>query len=39
MSEIGKHAAIFFEKFLEQVGTKYNYRAIAGIIFSLREKV
>ena len=37
MSEIGKHAAIFFEKFLEQVGTKYNYRAIAGII-SLRKK-
>jgi hypothetical protein len=37
MGEIGKHAAIFFEKFLEQVDSKYNYRAIAGII-SLRKK-
>lgn len=37
MKQIGEHAEIFFEKFLEQVGNKYNYRVITGIL-SLRKK-
>lgn len=37
MEEIGEHAAVFFEKFLEAVENKYNYRAIAGIL-SLKKK-
>lgn len=32
MSEIGKHAKLFFEKFIEISKNKYEYRAIAGII-------
>lgn len=37
MGKIGEHAAIFFEKFLEDAGNKYNYRTITGIL-SLRKK-
>jgi len=37
MKQIGEHAAIFFEKFLEETGNKYNYRIITGIL-SLRKK-
>lgn len=37
MTQIGEHAAIFFEKFLEDAGNKYNYRVITGIL-SLKKK-
>ncbi len=37
MAQIGGHALKFFELFLENAGSKYNYRAIAGIL-SLRKK-
>lgn len=37
MCKIGQHAVIFFDKFLEQKNSKYNYRTIAGIL-SLRKK-
>ncbi|MCX7710716.1 MAG: hypothetical protein N2484_12820 [Clostridia bacterium] len=37
MKRIGEHAAIFFERFLEDAGNKYNYRTITGVL-SLRKK-
>jgi transposase len=37
MSQIGTHAKIFFDKFLENTGNKYNYRTVTGIL-SLRKK-
>ncbi len=37
MKQIGEHAEIFFERFLEDIGNKYNYRTITGIL-SLRKK-
>jgi len=37
MTEIGVHAKLFFDRYIENAKNKYEYRAIAGII-SLRKK-